>query len=64
MARVFEGPTNVTIPATDDDQCDWGGVFHPPAEVFDVDGKWCTYTCQSLDRMSEITVWRQAAGAR
>lgn len=33
-----------------------------PAEVFDVDGAWCTPEHQRFDRQSEITYWRQAVG--
>ncbi len=56
--------TTTTKPATTELLCQYGGVLCPPAEIFDIDGRWCTYEHQSFDRMSEITVWRQAAGAR
>ena len=33
------------------------------AEVFDVDGAWCTPEHQTYDRQSETTYWRKAVEA-
>lgn len=54
-------PTSTTVPATDDLLCQYGGVHCPPAEIFDIDGRWCTYECQSLDRVSEYSLLRRWA---
>lgn len=38
----------------------WCQYCNKPAEIFDIDGCWCTPECQRHDRQSEITVWRRA----
>lgn len=62
---MFTNETTTAAPvAVPEVECGWGGVTHPPASVFDVDGAWCSDRCQSLDRQSEWTWLRRArAGA-
>jgi lysyl-tRNA synthetase class I len=31
-----------------------------PAHIHDIDGSWCDYECQILDRGNETTWWRRA----
>lgn len=39
--------------------CQYGGAFCPPAEVFDLDGCWCTPEHRQYDRQSESTQLRR-----
>ena len=36
--------------------CQW---CSQPAEVYDVDGSWCSPEHRDMDRQSETTVWRR-----
>ena len=36
--------------------CQW---CSRPAEVYDVDGSWCSPEHRDMDRQSEMTVWRR-----
>lgn len=50
------GPDTITAAR----RCQYCGK---PAEVFDVDGEWCTPEHQRYDRQSETTYWRKAVEA-
>lgn len=38
----------------------WCQYCTHPAQVFDIDGCWCSPGCRDLDRQSEVTQWRKA----
>ena len=53
------GP-QMPMPGPDARRCQYCGQR---AEVFDVDGAWCTPEHQRYDRQSESTYWRKAVEA-
>lgn len=59
----MEDRTTIDQPATQPLLCQYGGRFHPPAEIFDIDGRWCSPQCRTNDRQSEVTTWRRAVAA-
>ncbi|WP_158074121.1 hypothetical protein [Micromonospora sp. CB01531] len=54
---TWPNPPQLPNPPRTDRRCQYCGKT---AEVFDVDGAWCTPEHQTFDRQSEITIWRKA----